>query len=79
MPNQTSLEQIELAELTQTVDDGRVAGDPFKLAATSRTLLDTRLADLKAKDVATLTSEGGSRHRVGQCPSGSRTTPDVAA
>lgn len=59
MPNQTSLEQIELAELTQTVDDGRAAGDPFKLPAASRTLLDTRLADLKAKDVATLTSEGG--------------------
>ena len=59
MPNQTSLEQVELAELTRTVDDGRVAADPFKLSAASRTLLDTRLADLKAKDVATLTSEGG--------------------
>ena len=58
MPNQTSLEQMELAELTQTVDDGRVAADPFKLLAASRTLLDGRLADLKAKDVATLTSEG---------------------
>ena len=33
MPNQTSLEQIELVELTQTVDDGRVVGDPFKLPA----------------------------------------------
>ena len=41
------------------MDDGRVAADPFKLSAASRTLLDTRLADLKAKDVATLTSEGG--------------------
>ena len=58
MPNQTSLEQIELAELTQTVDDGRVAADPFKLPTALRTLLDTRLADLKAKDAATLTSEG---------------------
>ena len=58
MPNQQSLEQIELAELTQTVDDGRVAADPFKLSAALRTLLDTRLADLKAKDVAMLTSEG---------------------
>ena len=58
MPNQQSLEQVELAELTQTVDDGRVAADPFKLSAALRTLLDTRLADLKAKDVATLTSEG---------------------
>ena len=27
MPNQQSLEQVELAELTQTVDDGRVAAD----------------------------------------------------
>ena len=51
MPNQQSLEQVELAELTQTVDDGRVAADPFKLSAALRTLLDTRLADLKAKDV----------------------------
>ena len=59
MPNQQSLEQVELAELTQTVDDGRVAADPFKLPAASRTLLNVRLADLKAKDVATLTSEGG--------------------
>ena len=58
MPNQTSLEQIELAELTQTVDDGRVAGDPFKLPAALRTLLDTRLTDLQTKDSATLTSAG---------------------
>ena len=58
MPNQQSLEQVELAELTQTVDDGRVAGDPFKLTAALRTLLDTRLADLQAKDSATLTSAG---------------------
>ncbi len=58
MPNQTSLEQVELAELTQTVDDGRVVGDPFKLAAATRTLLDSRLADLQGKDAATLTSEG---------------------
>lgn len=59
MPNQTSLEQIELAELTQAVDDGRVAADPFKLIAGTRTLLDTRLADLKTKDAATLTSGAG--------------------
>lgn len=59
MPNQTSLEQTELAELTQSVDDGRAATDPFKLLAATRTLLDTRLADLKAKDAATLTSAGG--------------------
>lgn len=60
MPNQLSLEQIELAELTQSVDDGRVAADPFKLPAATRTLMDTRLADLKAKDSAMLTS-GGDR------------------
>ena len=59
MPNQTSLEQIEIAELTQAVDDGRVAADPFKLSAALRTLLDTRLADLKTKDVATFSTEGG--------------------
>ena len=58
MPNQQSLEQVELAELTQTVDDGRVTGEPFKLAAALRTLLDTRLTDLQAKDSATLTSAG---------------------
>ena len=58
MPNQTSLEQIELAELTQSVDNGRVAADPFKLPTALRTLLDTLLADLKTKDAATLTSEG---------------------
>lgn len=57
MPNQTSLEQIELAELTQAVDDGRAATDPFKLIAATRTLLDTRLTDLKTKDAATLTTE----------------------
>ncbi|MBC8115653.1 MAG: hypothetical protein H7062_14815, partial [Candidatus Saccharimonas sp.] len=59
MPNQQSLEQVELAELTQTVDDGRVAADPFKLPTGLRTLLDARLADLQAKDSATLTSAGG--------------------
>jgi hypothetical protein len=59
MPNQTSLEQIELAELTQSVDDARLAADPFKLIAATRTLLDARLADLKTKDAATLTTEAG--------------------
>ena len=59
MPNQTSLEQIEIAELTQAVDDGRVAAAPFKLSAALRTLLDTRLAELKTKDVATFSTEGG--------------------
>ena len=59
MPNQFTLEQSELAELTQAVDDGRAAGDPYKLPAATRTLLDTRLADLKTKDAATLLTEGG--------------------
>jgi hypothetical protein len=58
MPNQTSLEQIELAELTQSVDNGRVATDPFKLSTALRTLLDALLADLKSKDAATLATEG---------------------
>ena len=32
-----------------------MAADPFKLPAATRTPLDTRLADLKTKDAATLT------------------------
>lgn len=59
MPNQTSLEQIELAELTQSVDDGRVAADPFKLIAATRTSLNDRVTDLKTKDAATLTTGAG--------------------
>ena len=39
------------------MDDGRVAADPFKLIAATRTLLDARLTDLKTKDAATLTTE----------------------
>ena len=58
MPTQVSLEQIELGELTQTVDDARVAADPFKLPALLRTPLDARLTDLKAKDSATLLKDG---------------------
>ena len=59
MATQTSLEQIEFAELTQTVDDARVAADPFKLLASLRTALDAALADLKLKDSSTLQSGGG--------------------
>ena len=59
MPNVFVLEQIELAELAQSVDDGRLAADPFKLPGALRTLLNTRLADLQAKDAATLLTEGG--------------------
>lgn len=33
MPNLLVLGQIELSELTQSVDDSRVAEDPFKLPA----------------------------------------------
>ncbi len=58
MPNVLVLEQIELSELAQSVDDGRVVADPFKLPTALRTLLNTRLADLKAKDAATLLTEG---------------------
>ena len=46
MATQTSLEQIEFAELTQTVDDARVAADPFKLLAPLRTALDAALVAL---------------------------------
>jgi len=49
MPNQLVLEQVELSELAQSVDDGRTATDPFKLTTTFRTLVNTRLADLKAR------------------------------
>ena len=59
MATQTSLEQIEFAELTQTVDDARVVADPFKLLASLRTALDAALADLKLKDSSTLQSGGG--------------------
>lgn len=59
MSNRATLTEIEHAELIQSVDDGRAPADPFKLLPTLRTLLDTRLADLKVKDAATLTTEGG--------------------
>ena len=58
MPNEAVFQQIEVAELIQSVDDGRAATDPFKLVAATRTELNTRLADLKAKDAATLMTEG---------------------
>ena len=41
------------------VDDGRVAGDGFKLSAAPRALVAARLADVKTKDAATLITEGG--------------------
>ena len=52
------MEQIELGESTQTVGIARPAADPFKLPALLRTPLDARLADLEAKDDATLLKEG---------------------
>jgi hypothetical protein len=59
MATQASLEEIEIAELTQTVDDARVAADPFKLLASLRTALDAALADVKLKDSSTLQSSEG--------------------
>ena len=58
MPNEAVLQQIEIAELIRSVDHDRAATDPFKLVAATRTELDTRLADLKAKDAATPMTEG---------------------
>ena len=79
MPNQIALEQVELVELTQSVDDGRVAADPFKLLAALRTLLDSRLADLEDEGCGHAADRRGSRHRVGAGPSGSRSTPHAVA
>ena len=59
MATQISLEQIEFAELTQSVDDARIAADPFKLLTPLRTALDAALVDLKLKDSSTLQSDGG--------------------
>ena len=58
MPNEAVLREIEIAELIQSVDDGRAATDRFKLLAVDRTEFNTRFADLKAKDAATLMTEG---------------------
>lgn len=60
MPNEASLAEIETAELILAVDDGRVSTDTFKLPAYLRTLVVTRLADLRTKDSATLITEGGA-------------------
>jgi hypothetical protein len=58
MPNAVVLEQEEFAELIQSVDDGRVAAAALKLVAATRTELNTRLANLKTEDSATLLTEG---------------------
>ncbi len=58
MPNLRSLELREQGELIQAVDNARAAGDPFKLDALLRALLDARLIDATAKDFLTFTTEG---------------------
>ena len=58
MPTLASTEAIDIAELTQTVDDARDVADPYKLPSFLRSLLDVRLADLKAKDAATDLKDG---------------------
>lgn len=58
MPTQETSLQMARAEMIQSVDDTRDPSDPFKLAAAVRSLVDTRLADTTAKDMATLTTEG---------------------
>lgn len=60
MDNQQVSVQINIGELIQAVDNLRLPGDLFKLPVWRRTLLDTRLADLKAKHAATASSEGGT-------------------
>ena len=58
MPSLASLEQIELSELAIAVDDGRAAGDAFKLLAPLRTLIVTLLAEVKSLNSAALQAEG---------------------
>ncbi len=65
MPTKVSLEQIELGELIQSVDDARSPGDDFKLSAGLRALVDTRLANLKARDAATTIEEGDRTNAAG--------------
>lgn len=59
MPNEASLAEIETAELIIAVDAGRVVTDTFKLPAYLLALVIARLADLRAKDAATLVTESG--------------------
>ncbi len=59
MPNEASLVEIETAELSLAVDDGRVGTDTFKLTAYLLALVIARPADLRTKDAATLITEGG--------------------
>lgn len=64
MSDQASLEAIETLELINGVDNPRTATDPFKLPATGatsiKTLVTTRLADLKTK-VGTIATASGSQ------------------
>ncbi len=59
MPNEASLAEIETAELILAVDAGRAPAEAFKLPAYLLALVIARLADLRTKDAATLTTEGG--------------------
>ena len=65
MPSLAKLERVEIGELIQSVDDGPDAADPReeKLMAAVRTLLNTRLADLKAEHATTIRAV----HRLGAC------------
>ena len=58
MPSLASLEQIELTELAIAVDDGRAAGDSFKLPSLLRAPLVATLAELKGLNSAALQAEG---------------------
>ncbi len=58
MTNRKAQRQIERAELIQSVDDARDPAHPFKLSTGLRSLVDTRLTDLRAKDAATHIEEG---------------------
>src|SRR3990172_6558522 len=58
MPNEALLEQIEVAELIQSVDDVRAATDPFKLARRCGRNLTRGWPISRRKDAAMLLSEG---------------------
>ena len=75
MPTQDSLEQTEIGELIVSVDDGRAAGDAFKLGTGLRALVVVRVADLKTKDATTFITEGG---RAGASLAGSSTSTTVS-
>ena len=65
MPNQSSLEQIELAELTQSVDDGRVAADSATFDAAALSLSVSALPDHATTLRAFRHAAGGTAELVG--------------